>query len=121
MNVNFNCTDGCNLPSEPNDIKILLKEIKADVEKLIKDTEAKLLLHDGKIAELCLYLKNNLSNSIRCLLLDMQNSGELDEIIKDVVQESYIELITKVEKFENTYSYSTSLYNDLVNENGGVL
>jgi len=66
------CEDVCNLPSSPNDIKILLKQIKKEVDELITSTEAKLLLHDGKIAECCRYLKDNLSNSIRCMLNDMK-------------------------------------------------
>lgn len=77
--------EGCNLPSSPNDIKILLKQIKVKLELLSKDTEAKLLLHDGKIAELCRYLKDNLSNSIRCMLADMEASGELNKITKDAM------------------------------------
>ena len=85
MNNNYNCVEGCNIPSSPNDMKILLKNIKAEVDELVKTTEAKLLCHDGKIAELCKYLKDNLSNSIRCLLDSMQLSGELDEIINDSI------------------------------------
>lgn len=80
-----NCVEGCDLPSTPNDIKILLKQIKVKLELLSKDTEAKLLLHDGKIAELCRYLKDNLSNSIRCMLSDMETSGELNRITKDAM------------------------------------
>lgn len=60
--------------SSPNDIKILIYKLKSELTDLIKTTEGKLLLHDGKIAELCKYLKDNLSNSIRCLLLDMEAS-----------------------------------------------
>lgn len=60
--------------SSPNDIKILLYKLKTEVDSLMKNTESKLLLHDGKIAELCKYLKDNLSNSIKCLLLDMEAS-----------------------------------------------
>jgi hypothetical protein len=58
--------------SSPNDIKILLYKLKSELNTLMKNTETKLLLHDGKIAELCNYLKDNLSNSIRCMLLDME-------------------------------------------------
>lgn len=79
------CVEGCDLPSTPNDMKILLKNIKVDIKKLMTETEAKLLCHDGKIAELCMYIKNNLSNSIRCLLDSMEESGELDRIIKDAI------------------------------------
>lgn len=73
------CVEGCNLPSTPNDI--LLKQIKENIEKLMKDTEAKLLCHDGKIAELCLYIKENLEDSLKALILNMELNGELDEII----------------------------------------
>ena len=60
--------------SSPNDIKIMLWKLTKEVDELVKNTEAKLLLHDGKIAELCKYLKDNLSNSIRCMFLDMEQS-----------------------------------------------
>lgn len=63
--------------STPNDIKILLYKLKTEVDTLMKTTESKLLLHDGKLAELCKYLKDNLSNSIRCLLLDMEMSRKI--------------------------------------------
>lgn len=56
---------------ENNETKILLYKLNTELDSLIKTTESKLLMHDGKIAELCQYLKDNLSNSIRCLLLDM--------------------------------------------------
>lgn len=74
MSICKEIEEGCNLPSSPNDIKILLKQIKKEVDDLVTSTEAKLLLHDGKLAELCKYLKDNLSNSIRCMLADMESS-----------------------------------------------
>ena len=67
------CGDG-EIPSSPNDIRILLYKIKAELKELIETTESKLLLQDGQIAELCVHLKTNLSNSIRCLLSDMEYS-----------------------------------------------
>ena len=39
----------------------------------------------GKIADLCKYIKDNLSNTIRCMLDSMLASGELDKIITDTV------------------------------------
>lgn len=48
MNKSINCVEGCSLPSTPNDIKIFLKQLKREVEQLIKETEAKLLCHDRK-------------------------------------------------------------------------
>lgn len=75
MSTNINkCVEGCTLPSTPNDLKILVKQLKREVEELSKTTEAKLLCHDGKIAELCRYIKDNLGNSLRCLLDSMLES-----------------------------------------------
>ena len=85
MSINDNCVEGCDLPSTPNDIKILLKQIKEEVKSLTTETEAKLLLHDGKIAEVCRYIKDNLSNTLRCMFADMEANGELDKIIADTV------------------------------------
>ena len=49
MSICNEIEEGCNALSSPNDIKILLKQIKADVKTLMEDTDAKLLLHDRKI------------------------------------------------------------------------
>lgn len=85
MSICKEIEEGCNLPSSPNDIKVLLKQLITELDSLTKNTEAKLLLHDGKIAELCRYLKDNLSNSIRCMFADMEMAGELNNIIFDVI------------------------------------
>ena len=66
-----------------NELEILMRQIQREVEKFYNDTTAKLLLHDGKIAEVVRYIKDNLSNTLRCMLLDMDNNGELDKIITD--------------------------------------
>lgn len=85
MSICKEIEEECKALSSPNDIKILLVRLTKEVDELITSTEAKLLLHDGKIAELCKYLKDNLSNSIRCLLFDMEKSGELDQIIGEAI------------------------------------
>ena len=120
MSTNKCNLEECTLPSSSINIKFLL-ELKKEVDELIKTTEAKLLLHDGKIAELCRYLKDNLCNSLKCMLLDMYNSGELDLIIKEVVQDSYVELTDRMDKFELNYAFSEGLYNDLKLVNGGEI
>lgn len=89
---------GCKLPSDDNSLKVLVCQLKREVEKLLKETEATLLAQNGKIGECCTYLKDNLSNSIRCLLSDMEASGELDEIITETILNE-ITVINK--KFEN--------------------
>lgn len=68
MNI---CEEIGNLPSCPNDLKIVVAQLKRETEKLMKDTNATLLIHDGKIAELTKYIKDNLDNSLRCLLDNM--------------------------------------------------
>lgn len=85
MNNTNICVEGCNLPSTPNDIKILLKQLIRDVKELSETTEAKLLCHDGKIAEMCRYIKDNLDNSLRCMVDAMKETGELDSIIASVI------------------------------------
>lgn len=41
------CGDG-GMPSSPNDIKILLTQIKREIRELATSTQAKLLCHDRK-------------------------------------------------------------------------
>ena len=100
MKDNYNsCVEGCSLPSSPNDLKILLNQLKREVKELATTHEKDFLKHDGKIAEMCKYIKDNLSNSIRCLLDSMQLSGELDKIISEVVLNSMNENKINVEVF----------------------
>ena len=82
----FSCDDGCSLPSSSNELAILVGQLQREVKKLIKNTEAKLLLHDKKIAETCVYIKNNLSNELRILFDSMIMSGEIDQIILNIFQ-----------------------------------
>lgn len=79
------CLKECNLDVTDNEIKIYVRQLKREVEELIKDTNATLLIHDHKIAELCMYIKDNLSNSLRCLIDTMLSSGELEEIIVSTI------------------------------------
>lgn len=78
------CND-YNLPSNSNELEILVRRLTSEVEKLAKDTTARLLVQDGKIAETCVYIKENLSNELRSLIDTMKFSGELDEIITSTV------------------------------------
>lgn len=94
----------CSLPTDPNELKVLVCQLQREVEELIKSTEATLLAQNGKIAECCKYLKEHLSNSIKCLLADMEASGELDKIINDILLAVlnntiiYLEKATDIEK-----------------------
>ena len=87
MNKYYNCDEGCSLPSSPNDLKILINQLKREIKEIATNHEKDFLKHDGKIAEMCKYIKDNLSNSIRCLLDTMLASGELDKIVNSVVSE----------------------------------
>ena len=42
------CVEGCEIPSKPTELEILVRQLKKDVKKLMNDTEAKLLCHDRK-------------------------------------------------------------------------
>ena len=87
----------CNLHSEDNTMEILLQKLIREVQELQKDTTARLLIQDGKIAETCVYIKDNLSNELRILLDTLQNSGELDDIITSAVLGSIEILQSQVE------------------------
>jgi exopolysaccharide biosynthesis protein len=89
--------EGCSLPSSSNKLEILLRQLKRELADLVKTTEYKLLQHDGKIAEMCVYLKTNLSNSIRELLDSMNLSGELSDIITETVISRIADLESEVE------------------------
>ena len=87
-----NCCGGESLPSYNNELEVLVRQLKREVKKLIQTTEAQLLCQNKKIDETMIYIKNNLSNAIRNLLDAMIESGQLDDIIKEVIDES-IELL----------------------------
>lgn len=91
---------------ESNELEILYRQLKREVEELVKTTNSQLLIHDGKIAELCKYIKLNLSNSLRELLDSMVLSGELDNLI--------IETITNLEPMLSTLSKDVESLNERV-------
>ena len=74
------CTDSQNKTHD-----ILIEKLQNEIAELCKTTTARLLWQDGKIAEMCKYLKDNLSNSLTELLADMKYSGELNELILNAV------------------------------------
>lgn len=42
------CIEGCELPSTPNELKILVKQLRREVLAFYKDTTESLLDHDRK-------------------------------------------------------------------------
>jgi hypothetical protein len=85
-----------------------MRQIQREVEKFYNDTTAKMLLHDGKIAELCNYVKTNLSNTIRDLLDTMNNNGELSDIITETI-------INRISSVEDTLESTLKNTMDSVN------
>ena len=71
-----NCCGGESLPSYNNEIEILIRQLKKEVQDLMKTTEARLLCQNKKIDETMIYIKNNLGNALRVLLNSMLESGE---------------------------------------------
>ena len=85
MNNILNCTEGCDIPSDTNGVKIYVKRLIREFKTYYEDTTKSLLEHDHKIAELCNYLKGNISDSLRCLLDSMIASGEIEQLIKEMI------------------------------------
>ena len=115
--MSFNCC----LPDYKSDNEVLVFQLKREVEKLMDDTTARLLMQDGKIAELCQYIKENLSGTIAELMDSMKLSGEISEIITDVVLSDIVDKIEKTNIFYNNvstskiYDSATSTYYYLTN------
>lgn len=84
--------EGCSLPSSSNELEIIVRQLKREVSELIQTTTDKFLKQDGKIAEMCVYIKENLSNELRILLDSMVSSSEINDIITSVLSNE-LELI----------------------------
>jgi len=69
-------------------------------------------MHDGKLAEMCKYIKNNLSNSIRDLLDTMSVSGELDDLILSTITELAPQMEELNEKVDNISLNQDTLIKD---------
>lgn len=96
----------CIKPNYPDKTDTLVLQLKEEVTRLIDDTTARLLMQDGKIAELCLYIKDNLSATLSELLNTMDNNGELKDIISDVLLSGIVGDIEKTNVFYNNVSTS---------------
>lgn len=94
------------LPKNKDKTDVLILQLKEEVEKLIDDTTARLLRQDGKIAELCNYIKSNLSGTISELFNTMKFNGELTDIITDVVLADIVSDIEKTNVYYNNVNTS---------------
>lgn len=99
QNKNCGC-GGVDMKSKDNTIEVLIKQLQREVKKLMEETQTKLLCQDKQIAECCTYIKNNLSNYLRDLIDAMELSGELDEIIKSVINDMLTEMETEVDQIK---------------------
>lgn len=98
----IDCNSACEgLSKDNNKYDLLISQLLNEVKDLCKTSTAKFLFYDEKVAELCAYIKENLTNSIRCLINDMQLSGEIDKLITDAVLLAYKELEIDVHELKN--------------------
>lgn len=95
----FTACEGLNKPNNKYDV--LIANLHNEIIELCKTSTAKFLFYDKKVAELCTYIKANLSNAIQCLISDMQLSGELDKIINEVVLNAITTLEIDVADLKN--------------------
>lgn len=115
-----NCCGGISLPSHDNEIEILIKQLKKEVKDLMKTTEAKLLCQDKKIAETMVYIKNNLSNALRILLNAMLESGELDELITNIINDSQALLQNQIDELKSRLAIDEQALTELFNRTSAL-
>lgn len=113
------CCGGENLPSHNNELEVIVKHLQREVVDLMKSTDKRLLCQDKKIAETMVYIKNNLSNSLRLILNSMLENGELEELIKTIIIDNVSTLQSQIddldEEFEELSNNQAKLYRDLDN------
>lgn len=79
------CNIKCPFVSGDNKYDVLIGQLNRETEELKKTATAKSLMYENKLNELCLYIKNNLSNELRLLFDTMKVSGELEHLITETV------------------------------------
>ena len=113
------CCGGINLPSQDNELEVIVKHLQREVVELMKTTDKRLLCQDKKIAETMVYIKNNLSNSLRLILNSMLENGELEELIKTIIIDNVSTLQSQIDDLNTEYNElsenQTKLYTDLNN------
>lgn len=79
------CNIKCPFVSGDNKYDVLINQLKREIEEIKKTETARALFYENKLNELCVYIKNNLSNELRLLFDSMKVSGELDKLITETV------------------------------------
>lgn len=83
------CNEDCNLQVENTEVDALIKKLIREVTELTKDTESRLLEQNEKIADLCLFLRENVSTSIREVIDTLDSNGSLTEMLTNIINEEY--------------------------------
>ena len=111
------CKENINVLKEnDNLLEIKLNDLILQVKKLINDTNCKMLIQDNKIAECVLYVKDNLDNSLRSLLDNLESSGKLDEMIVNVITDMEPKLSMLESEQDKFYVYAPSLFQSETSE-----
>lgn len=85
----------CCLNENKLSVDVLVNQLKEKISDLMNTTQARLLKQDGKIAEMCNYIKDNLSGTLAGLFNSMKLSGELTDVLSDVVLADMVDRIEK--------------------------
>lgn len=101
--------DSC-MRSQDNTIQLILAELKREMKILKTDTTARLLIQDGKIAETCVYIKENLSNYLRDMFSTMEHTEEIDKLIIDTISNELNSLVRAEFMGENTSDLDVKIF-----------
>lgn len=93
------CNIKCPFVSGDNKYDVLINQLNREIAEIKKTATAKSLLYENKLNELCVYIKNNLSNELRLLFDAMKVSGELDEIIIETVMSNLEQVVYKTDGY----------------------
>ena len=111
--------DMCNLSSEDNCDELIHKDLQEQMRILLNTTTAKMLLFEGKLSELCKYIKENLSNTLRELIHDMEHSGELGNLISKQVFDNYAIMQKKVQHYITPQMFG-AMGNGITDDTDGI-
>lgn len=93
------CDIKCPFVSGDNKYDVLINQLNREIEEIKKTTTAKSLLCENKLNELCVYIKNNLSNELRLLFDSMKVSGELETLITETIMQEVKQLTHKTDGY----------------------